>query len=215
MKRPSSSLVIKLVKHVRARLLAGILVVVPLWLTYVALRFSFRHIDSFFAPGVKKWFGIAIPGLGFVLLFVFLYAIGVIARNMVGRSLIKFGESILNRIPLVKNIYQATKQLLEKISDPSTLGFQRAVLVEYPRPGLLAIGFVTNRVYDSKSRKTFVAVFIPTTPNPTSGLFELVPEDQVINTNMSIEEAIKIVVSGGLMLPSGFQIRAGEKENLT
>ena len=190
----------------RSRFIAGLLVVTPLWLTYIALRFFFRTLDGFFAPLIKRSFGFSIPGLGFILLLAFIYLIGMITSNILGRSLVHFWESILNRIPFVKNIYHGAKQLIHTISLSKTAGFKRVVLVEYPRPGLLAVGFVTNAVQDEGNGKRFVVVFIPHTPNPTSGMFEIVPDNEIIETRLTVEEGIKMVISGGLITPSNFTL---------
>lgn len=200
-------LLVRVRNTIRRRLIAGVLVVVPLWLTYVALKFFFRALDGFFAPLVRRWFGVSIPGLGFVLLVLFIYLIGMITANILGRSLVHFGEAILIRIPFVKNVYQAAKQLVQTISLSRTFGFKRVVLVEYPRSGLLAVGFVTNSVEDKGSGKRFSIVFIPTTPNPTSGVFEIVPEDEVIEADLTIEDGIKMVISGGILTPENFMVR--------
>ncbi len=206
-KRPSYF--VRVGHSIRSRFIAGLLVVTPLWLTYVALRFFFRTLDSFFAPLIRKSFGFSIPGLGFLLLVGFIYLIGMITSNILGRSLFHFWESILHRIPLVRNIYQGAKQLIHTISISKTSGFKRVVLVEYPRSGLYAVGFVTNSVEDKTSGKQFVVVFIPHTPNPTSGMFEIVPANEVTETGLTIEEGIKMVISGGLITPPGFALRIG------
>ncbi len=201
------SFLIQIGNSVRHRLIAALLIVIPLWLTYVALKFFFRTLDGFFAPLVRQWFGFSIPGLGLVLLLVFLYLIGMVATNILGRSLVHFWESILNRIPLVKNIYQGAKQLIQTISLSKTLGFKRVVLVEYPRVGLLAVGFVTNSVEDKGNGKRFVIVFLPTPPNPVNGMFIIVPESEIIETNLTIEDGIKMVISAGMITPAGFATR--------
>ena len=187
------------------RLIAGLLVLVPLWLTYIALKFFFFLLDGLFAPIVISIFGFSIPGLGFLLLVTFVYLIGMVTTNMIGKSLIHLGESILARIPLVKNIYQAAKQLMQTLSMSKTMGFKRVVLVEYPRNGLLGVGFVTNQVEDKRTGKKFTIVFLPTPPNPFNGVFEVVPDDQVIETTISIEEGIKMVMSAGILTPANFQ----------
>jgi uncharacterized membrane protein len=215
-KSSKPSLFIRIARHARGRLVAGLLVVVPLWLTYVALNFFFKKLDSIFAPVVDKWLGISFPGLGFIFLFAFLYLIGVIATNIVGRSLINFGESIVNRIPLVKNLYQATKQLLQSISFSRGMGFKKVVFIEYPRAGLKALAFVTNTIVDEREKdQRYLTVFIPTTPNPTSGVFELVPESQAMPANMTIEEGIKMVISGGLMIPQTFRPVTKESKEIS
>lgn len=201
----SLSVFLKIRNVIRRRLIAGLIVIVPLWLTYIALKFFFFLLDGFFAPIIGRIFGFAIPGLGFLLLILFIYFIGMITTNIIGKSLIHLGEGILNRIPIVKNIYQGAKQLMNTISMSKTLGFKRVVLIEYPRNGLLAVGFVTNHVDDKRTGKKFIIVFIPTPPNPVNGIFEIVPERQVIETNLTIEEGIKMVMSAGILTPAGFQ----------
>ena len=198
---------LRLQTTVRRRLIAGVLVVVPLWITYVALKFCFTTLDGVFAPLILKWFGFSIPGLGFILLLLLLYLIGMITANILGSSLVHFGERILNRIPLVKNIYYGAKQLIHTISVSKTMGFKRVVLVEYPRKGLLGVGFVTNSAQDKRTGKKYVIVFLPTPPNPINGVFEIVPEEDVIETNLTVEEGIKMVISAGMLTPSGFSTR--------
>ncbi|MBI1977491.1 MAG: DUF502 domain-containing protein [Candidatus Omnitrophica bacterium] len=199
-------------QSLKGRLLAGVLVVVPLWLTYVALKFFFVTLDGIFAPLLRRWFGISIPGLGFVLLFVFLYLIGMITSNILGKSLFHFWESILNRIPFVKNIYQGAKQLIHTISGSKTMGFKRVVFIEYPRIGLYAVGFVTNSFENQETGKRYTVVFIPTPPNPVNGIFEIVPERDVIETNLTIEDGIKMVISAGMITPPNLstQTRQGK-----
>ncbi len=205
MQNPKSSFSQKIRHNIQRYLIAGLLVVVPLWLTYIALKFFFFLLDGFLAPIVEGIFGFSIPGLGFLLLIIFIYLIGMIATNIIGKSLIHLGESILNRIPLVKNIYQGAKQLMQTISMSKTMGFKRVVLIEYPRQGLYGVGFVTNQVEDQRTHKKFTIVFIPTPPNPVNGLFEIVPDEQVIETNLSIEDGIKMVMSAGMITPAHFK----------
>ena len=192
---------------VRHRLLAGILIVVPLWLTYVALKFFFGILDGVFAPLVERSFGFSIPGLGFVLLIAFLYLVGMITSNILGKSLVHFWESILNKIPLVKNIYQGAKQLIHTISNSKTMGFKRVVFIEYPRHGLFAVGFVTNSFVDQGTSKRYSIVFLPTPPNPINGMFEIVPEADLIETNLTIEDGIKMVISAGIVTPQNVATR--------
>ena len=187
-------------RNLRFRILTGILVVVPLGITIWILRFFFRLVDGILQPAVEKALGQTIPGLGFVLTVVLLYVIGLFASWVLGRRLIHWGESLLKRIPLVKNIYTAAKQVIEAISLPKGQAFKRVVLIEFPRPGMWVVAFVTGEVYNSDGKK-LIKLFVPTTPNPTSGYLELVPEDQVRGTNMSVEDGIKMLVSGGILSP--------------
>lgn len=203
-----SSFFVRLQTSLRHRFIAGLLVVVPLWLTYIALRFFFRILDGFFAPLVKRSFGFSVPGLGFILLLAFIYLIGMITSNILGRSLVHFWESILTRIPFVKNIYHGAKQLIHTLSLSKNSGFKRVVFVEFPRPGLLAIGFVTSSVQDQANGKRLIGVFIPHTPSPTSGMLEFVPESDIIETRLTIEEGIKMVISGGIVSPPTLAFRS-------
>ncbi|MBI5411175.1 MAG: DUF502 domain-containing protein [Nitrospirae bacterium] len=188
--RQPSSMWMRIIHSIRRQCLAGLFVAAPLWLTYVALKFFFHLLDSVFAPLLRHWVGVSIPGLGFILLFLFLYLIGMMTSNILGRSFFHFWEAMLHRIPLVKNVYQGAKQLVHTFSIPKAQGFERVVLVEYPRAGLFAVGFVTNATEDQRTARTFAVVFIPTTPNPTSGVLELVPRAELIETNLTVEEGI-------------------------
>ena len=206
--KKDKSFLIEIRNSLKRRLLTGLLVVVPLWLTYFALKFFFRTLDSFFAPLLKRFFGMSIPGLGFILLVAFIYLVGMITANIIGKSILQFGESLLNRIPFVKNIYQAAKQLVQTVSFSRSMGFKRVVLVEYPRKGLWAVGFVTNSIELEKEKKRFDVVFIPTTPNPTSGFIEMIPEGEAVEINLTIEEGLKMVISGGLVSPKQIATRS-------
>jgi len=197
-----------LYQQIRRRLVAGLLVVVPIWLTYAALRFIFVSLDGFFAPLAENLLGFPIPGLGFVLLLLFLYFIGMTATNILGRSVVQFWESILERIPLVRSIYQGAKQLIQTISASKTLeGFKRVVLIEYPRRGLFTLAFVTNFVEDKPHGRRFAVVFIPTPPNPISGISIILPESDLMETNLTVEAGIKMIISGGLVTPEQFAFK--------
>ena len=215
MENTKNSFFIKIRYIIQRRLIAGLLVVVPLWLTYIALKFFFFLLDGFFAPIVRRIFGFSIPGLGFLLLVAFIYLIGMITTNIIGKSLIHLGESLLNRIPLVKNIYQGAKQLMHTISASKTMGFKRVILIEYPRNGLYAVGFVTNLIEDKRTSRKFIVVFLPTPPNPINGMFEIVPEEQVIETNLTIEDGIKMVMSAGMITPSNFKTAESPSKSIS
>ena len=196
-----------LYQQIKRRLLAGIFFIVPLWLTFMALRFIFLWLDGIFAPLATRLLGFSIPGLGFVLLLIFLYLVGLIAANILGHSIVRFWEAILNRIPFVRNIYQWAKQLIQTISASKGMGFKRVVLIEYPRKNFFAIAFVTNSVQDKQSGKRYTIVFIPSPPNPINGFFGMLVEEEIIETDLSIEEGIKMVISGGLVTPEQFAFK--------
>jgi uncharacterized membrane protein len=128
--------------------------------------------------------------------------IGLMARNIVGRWFLDFGEKLLQAIPLAGSVYKTLKQLLETLLKDSNGKFRRVILIEYPRRGMWAIGFVTGAMsseIQSQIARPMLSVFIPTTPNPTTGWYAIVPEDEVINLSMSIEDAFKVVISGGIV----------------
>ncbi len=195
------SILSRIGRNIRSRILTGILVVVPLGVTILVLRFFFNMVDGILQPALKTALGYTIPGLGLILTGVLLYGIGLFASWVLGRRLIHWGESLLKRIPLVKNIYTAAKQVVETLSLPQKQAFKRVILVEFPRPGMWVVAFVTGEVYNNTDGKKLIKLFIPTAPNPTSGYLELVPEDQVKETNMSVEDGIKMIVSGGILSP--------------
>lgn len=194
------SILSRIGRNIRTRILTGILVVVPLGITIWILWFFVNLGDRILQPVLEEVIGYRIPGLGLIVTVILLYWIGLFASLVFGRRMIHWGESILKRIPLVKNIYTAAKQVVEVISQPKSQAFKRVVLTEFPRSGMWVVAFVTGELYNSDGRKS-IKLFIPTTPNPTSGYLVLVPEDQVREANMSVEEGIKMIVSGGILSP--------------
>lgn len=186
-----------------AQFLMGILIVVPIGATVWILLWIFNGIDGFLQPIITGIWGHAIPGVGFGITLVLIYLAGVVANNIVGKRLISYGESLLARVPLIGQLYNGIRQIMVSFSRPSTTGFMEVVLVEFPREGMRAIGFITNEASD-KSGKKLLHVFVPTSPNPTSGFLQIVGEDKVIRTKMSVDDAIKVVVSAGRVSPAEF-----------
>lgn len=188
----------------RQKMVTGLLVTIPMFLTYLVLKLLFDVLDGPFSDLVHRFIRIGfpnvrrIPGLGLVSLILLIYTMGALASNMLGKRLLSLGEKIINRLPLVKNVYQASKQLTSAIAMQDKESFQRVVFVEYPKEHSYAIAFVTKDFVDD-SGQPLVAVFLPTTPNPTSGFILLIPKSKVIATNISVEEGIKLVMSGGMV----------------
>lgn len=196
-------------------LIAGLLVVIPLattiWLSYVianwAIKFltqipkqinPFDQLNPILSNFLNALIGLTVP-LAFILL------IGLMARNIVGRWLLDLGERLLQAIPLAGSIYKTLKQILETLFQDSKTKFRRVVMVEYPRQGVWSIGFVTGKVSDmiqNHLEQPMLSVFIPTTPNPTSGWYAIVPEKDVITLTISIEDAFKVLISGGIVSPN-------------
>ena len=186
--------------RVRRYFLTGVLVLVPLAATLLIFKWLFDAIDGILEPAVEAIFGRPIAGIGFVAIIVLIFLAGIIASNVVGRKVIQRGESLVDELPMVRELYNTFKQILQSVILPQKGGFKEVVLVEFPRPGMKTIGFVTNRVKDTKGNK-LVNVYIPTSPNPTSGYLEIIPEEDVVTIDMPIDDAIKMVVSGGMVSP--------------
>ena len=187
--------------------LTGLLVTAPVLLTVYITWAAIELIDGQVAsilPGFNQLVFANIPGAGLIIGLILITFIGAVAAGFLGRWLIGLGESILNRMPVVRTIYGASKQILETVISAQSDAFRDAVLVEYPRRGLWVIGFVTGgtkgEVADHMD-ENMVNVFIPTTPNPTSGFLLFCPRDEVIYLDMSVEDAVKLVVSGGIVHP--------------
>ena len=195
-----------LAKKVRGHFLAGILVAVPVGLTIWIFAWMFTTIDGLLQPVIVQIFGRTIPGVGFGITIALVYLAGVIASNVFGRRVIHSGEAFLARIPVARHIYTGIKQILESFSSPNKTGFMQVVLVEFPRRGTRTIGFITNEESDESGRK-LLNVFIPTSPNPTSGFLQIVEEEEVIRTTISVEDALKMVVSGGRVSAKELQER--------
>ncbi|WP_330202297.1 DUF502 domain-containing protein [Cyanobacterium sp. Dongsha4] len=196
-------------------LIAGLLVVIPLattiWLSYVianwAIKFltqipkqinPFDGLHPILTNFLNFFVGLTVP-------FALILLIGLMARNIVGQWLLDVGERILQAIPLAGSIYKTLKQILETLFQDSQTKFRRVVMVEYPRKGVWSVGFVTGKVsgmIQDHFDKNMLSVFIPTTPNPTSGWYAVIPEEEVINLSISIEDAFKVLISGGIVSPN-------------
>jgi uncharacterized membrane protein len=183
-------------KKVRTDFIAGVLVIVPIAAAVLILRWLFLYIDSILDFVVEKLFGFTITGLSFAFTIVLIYVTGVIATSVVGKRLIRYIESLLARVPLFRYVYTGIKQIMESFTTPSESRFLQVVLAEFPKKGMRVIGFVTSESR-TKSGENVLTVFIPTSPNPTSGYLEIVRESDIIRTDISIEDAMKMVLSAG------------------
>jgi len=178
--------------------ITGLLVLIPISLTIYILKILLRLVENF-SP-IK----LPIPGMGLIITIGIVLGTGFIAKSVFGSWLVNFGENFLYRVPIVKNIYQGAKQLSNVLFAPKGDKFRSVVLLEYPRKGIYSLAFVTGDtkgVMQDKTEKKMINVFVPTTPNPTSGFYLMVPENEVIALDMNVEEAFKILISGGLYYP--------------
>jgi uncharacterized membrane protein len=195
---------IKIQRHIRTRLISGLFVLVPLGITILIVRLLFGLVASVLNPLVALFLGPKFAGIAPVIsvcTFVLLvYFVGVVTTRLMGQRMVGFGEKIIGRIPLVKSIYSASKQVIDLLSASNRQAFKSVVLIEFPRAGLRSIGFVTGVIQDPNGQPLY-KVFVPHAPNPTTGYLELVPLEQLEETDLTVEEAIKMVVSGGMLSP--------------
>jgi uncharacterized membrane protein len=183
-------------KKLRTQFGAGILVIVPIIITIMILVWLFGYIDNIAQPVANSLLGRTIPGLGFALTVVIIYLTGVVATSVIGKRLIRYIESLLARVPLFRYLYTSIKQIMVSFTTSSETKFLQVVLVEFPKKGMRVLGFVTSESRVESGEK-LLTVFIPTSPNPTSGYLEIVRENDIIRTNISIDDALKMVLSAG------------------
>ncbi len=205
----------------RGSFLTGLVVIAPIGLTVWLIWTVVGWVDGFVLPFVpdyyhpetmvKRWFGedtnINIRGLGVIFFLVFTVVVGWIAKGLIGRSFIAWGESLVDRMPIVRSIYNGLKQIAETVFAQSDTTFDKACLVEYPRKGIWAVAFVSTTTKGEVDKRIpreepLISVFLPTTPNPTSGFLLFVPREDVILLDMSVEDAAKLVISAGLVYPN-------------
>jgi len=193
----------EVVTNVKRYFISGVLVVVPIILTYIVLKFLFETLDSVLQPLINKILGYYIPGLGLFTTLLLIILAGILTRNFFGAKLYNIGDKILARLPIIRPVYSSAKQLLTAITEPSVSSFKETALVEYPRKGIYALGFISKRIKleTDKSDNNLIAVFIPSTPTPISGMVILVPENEIILLKMTVEDGIKFLVSGGVVSP--------------
>jgi uncharacterized membrane protein len=192
----------KIIKHLKTYMFRGLIAVIPLALTYIALRLLYQLIDKRFMTLIKSVIGISFPGMGLLLVLITLYLLGMIASNMVGKRLLSLLEKLTNYLPQVKTTYKVGKQLAGTLNFDKDHGFRKAVLVEYLKPGMWTLGFVTGVIIDKADNDArLYKVFVPTPPNPASGTMIIVKESQTRDPGWSIEDALKAVMTGGLIGP--------------
>ena len=177
---------------------------IPVVTTIYFLWFLFRLIDGFLGDVIRPYLPFPLPGVGFVLTLLLVLLTGVLATNYLGRRLIALGEYVMMRTPVARGIYITLKQVVDALWRQDRSAFKQVALVEYPRKGLYSIGFVTSDAAEEIEDRTgqkLVTLFIPTTPNPTSGLLIMVPREDVIFLDMSVQDGVKLVISGGVVAP--------------
>lgn len=189
----------------RGHIFRGLLAVIPLGLSYLVLQFIYSLIDRPIAEMFYRFTGLRIPGLGILVLLLLLYCIGIMVSNMIGRGVFNLIEGIFNRIPILKTTYQIGKQLSSTFSLSEKQVFKKAVLLDHFREGVWTIGFVTGSLKVAKTGETLLKVFVPTVPNPTTGFIAIVKESQVVDPGWTVEEAMRAIISGGIIGPETIQ----------
>jgi uncharacterized membrane protein len=194
-------------RFIRHSFLTGILVIVPLGVTYLIIKLLFNAVDSILAPYIEKFIGLHIPGLGVAATIVLIFLAGLVATNVFGKTLLNYFHKGVARIPVVGSVYVSARQVIEALGTADTRSFKRVVFVQYPRKGLLTMGFVTRESYtivDKQGRTSeAINVFLPHAPNPISGFFIVCKSSDAIGVGITVEQGIKLVVSAGILAPSG------------
>jgi uncharacterized membrane protein len=196
----------------RANFLTGLIVVAPVFLTAILMWWFIGMIDGWVLPLVperyqpKPYLGIDIKGYGLIIFLIFTVVIGALAKGIFGRAILGWAERLVDRMPIVRSIYNGLKQIAETVLNQSNTSFEQACLVEYPRKGIWAVAFVATRTSGETLNllpgdKPYLSIFLPTTPNPTSGFLLFLPEEEVIILDMDVETAAKLVISAGLVSP--------------
>jgi uncharacterized membrane protein len=197
-------------QRLRAYMFAGILVTAPIFITFYLAWLFVTFVDSKINPLIpakynpETYLPFAVPGLGLLILIIALMLVGALTAGFFGRLWMRLSERILSQMPVIRNVYSAVKQILETVLAQQSNAFREAVLIEYPRRGMWAIGFltgITKGEVQNLTEEECINVFLPTTPNPTSGFLLFVPKKDIVPLSMSVEDAIKMVISGGIVTP--------------
>jgi len=203
----------KFTSNLRNNFLTGLAVIIPVFITTYLIWSTIGLVDSWVLPlipqnyAIDKVIGIDIKGVGVIIFLLFTILIGSITKGYFGRTLLRSAESIVDRMPVVRSIYNGVKQIAETVFSQSNNSFERACLVEYPRKGIWAVAFVSTKTKGEVENKIgrdreLYSIFLPTTPNPTSGFLLFLPEKDIIFLDMSVEDAAKLVISAGLVTPA-------------
>lgn len=212
---PSPSPLGHIGQHLRRRLVAGLLLLIPIAVTYILLRWVFFSVDGLLQPLLRPLFTwlfgvvtgtrpdtpVSVPGAGLVGVLLLVYLLGILAANVVGRYIIHLFQEILLRVPVVNAVYRASKQLVDTLSGPPEAEYKRVVFIEMPMQMGYALGFHTGTMVD-ETGQTLALVYIPTAPMPNSGWMAIVPLDRMYETDITVGEAMRMVISGGALAPS-------------
>lgn len=190
-----------LAAHFTRTMGTGLLLLVPVMITYLVLRLIFDAIDGILQPGLQTLFDRNIPGSGALLLFILVYLVGLLGAFFLGKQLIRVAQNLLLKVPVIGAVYSSAKQLIDSFSGSSATGFKRVVAIEYPRPGAWTIGFLTSMTTD-EGGNPMALVYVPTAPTPNSGWVAVFPIGDVYDTDLSVQQALRLILSGGIVAPA-------------
>lgn len=211
-----------LVSRLRAYFMAGVLITAPISITVYLGWLFITYVDSKVTPLIpvkynpETYLPYGVPGLGVVVLIVAMILIGALTAGFVGRFFQRVWERIMDKVPVLRGVYKALKQVLETVLAQQSNAFREAVLVEYPRRGMWVIAFITGNTQgevQAITEEEVINLFVPTTPNPTSGFLIFVPKDDIVKLSMSVEEAMKMVISGGIVTPPDHRSAAEQAQS--
>ncbi len=208
--------------YIRKYIIAGLIVWVPLGITIFAIKLMVDLLDRslvLLPPSLRpeQLLGFPLPGLGIVISTLVIIVTGLVVTNLVGRKMVGIGENILDRIPLVRSIYSAVKQVTQTLISSDKNSFRQVVLIEYPRKEIWTLAFLTGDTiptFSELTHKTLHTVFVPTTPNPTSGVIIMLPDEDIIRVDLDVEDALKFIMSLGVVAPGSTSKRYSEVVNM-
>ena len=214
----------KFTSNLRNNFLTGLAVIIPVFITTYLIWSTIGIVDGWVLPlipekyAIDKFIGIDVKGIGVIIFLLFTVFIGSLTKGYFGRTILKSAESLVDRMPVVRSIYNGIKQIAETVFSQSNNSFERACLVEYPRKGIWAVAFVSTKTKGEVSEKIgknkeLFSIFLPTTPNPTSGFLLFLPEKDIIFLDMTVEDAAKLVISAGLVTPKNIIASNQNKKN--
>jgi len=186
--------------HTRRTMITGLLILVPVVITYLVLRLLFDFLDGVLQPAIRTALGFEIPGLGIISLLFLMYLAGLLAISVIGKQMIRFAQGMILKIPLIGVVYSSSRQLIESFSGTGSTGFKRVVMIEYPRADTWTVGFLTGMTTDEAGHPMGL-VYIPTAPTPNSGWVAILPIQDIYDTDLSVSTAIRMVLSGGIVAP--------------
>ena len=190
---------------IRGNIFKGLLAITPLVITWLVIKFVYVMVDRRMMNIMDQFIGFRIPGLGLIVVLLILYILGILSSQVIGRRLFNLLEAISNRIPIIKTTYQVGRQVANTLSLPGKQVFKKAVLVECFKPGVRVIGFVTGTIEDKQTHQKLLKIFVPHVPNPISGFLVFMKEADVFEPQWTVDEAMKAVISGGIIGPDLIQ----------